>query len=311
MSLINVDQAITNLKAGAVVGVPTETVYGLAGLISDEGALHKIFATKERPFFDPLIVHVLDLESARLLTTEFSPVHEALAEKFWPGPLTIVAPRKLSVDPLITSGLPTVALRSPSHPMAREILKATGPFAAPSANRFGKTSPTTANHVVDEFAGRVDVVDGGPSQIGLESTVVEVIGEKLLILRPGRILKSDLEKVVAPFGLTVEIQESKNSPGHLKHHYQPEVPLVMVEHELPETDLRKRIEHELRTTNFVLQNLDLPVEPSVAARILYSELRRLSQNKRHVIVASPHKWGWKSDSLDLMDRLSRASTVFI
>lgn len=309
MSYVNADQAIQLLKDGDVVAVPTETVYGLAGLISHPSALKKIFAVKQRPFFDPLIVHVENLESARELVSHVPTVLEELAQKFWPGPLTLVMEKSSKVDDLITSGLNTVALRSPRHEEAQKILKQTGPFAAPSANRFGKTSPTTAAHVLQEFGDPVPVVDGGACEVGLESTVVRVQGSRLQILRPGRILKSDLQPIAERHAMTVEIAPSEASPGHLPHHYQPEVPLILLKEDWPEEELKKRIRDALNKTNFAIQYLDLPQKSSEAARVLYSKLRQLSENPSHVIVVKRSNWSWHEDSTDLIDRLTRASTL--
>jgi L-threonylcarbamoyladenylate synthase len=306
--LVTVEQACQLLRTGNVVAVPTETVYGLAGLIHNEEALRRIFSIKQRPFFDPLIVHVSNLEAVRPLVKRLHPALEDLARRFWPGPLTIVTEKSSEINDLITSGLPTVALRSPRHPLAQKILEAVGPFAAPSANRFGKTSPTSADHVLEEFSDQVAVVDGGASEVGVESTVVRLQGNRLQILRPGRILKSDLEPVARQFGLTVELAPSEASPGHLPHHYQPEVPLFLLREDAPDSIIRERIAEVLNRTDFVLQSMELPHDPAYAARILYAELRRLSRNPAHVIVVKRTNWNWSEDSTDLIDRLTRAAT---
>jgi L-threonylcarbamoyladenylate synthase len=311
MALISTDEAISQLKAGAVVGIPTETVYGLAAVIGDESALRQIFAVKKRPFFDPLIIHTLNLEQARLLFFDLPPVLEDLAINFWPGPLTLVATRKSHINSLITSGLPTVAVRVPSHPIARSILKATGPLAAPSANRFGKTSPTTAAHVISEFDDSIHVVDGGNCEVGLESTVVELAGHELIILRPGRVLVSDIEKIAAKYKVDVRFGSSKASPGNLKHHYQPEVPLVLLNSELTQEELIRKVTELLNRHDILLQFLTLPENPSEAARVLYAELRRLSGNPKNVIIAKPKQWNWQGDSTDLFDRLTRASSFIL
>ena len=191
MSLISIGQAVQLLRANNVVAVPTETVYGLAARISSPQALEKIFTTKERPLFDPLIVHVRDIAQARGLTQEWPAIIDHLAQTFWPGPLTVVVAKNSLVNPLITAGLDTVGLRAPAHPITQQILiDLNEPFAAPSANRFGRTSPTRAEHVEKEFSGQVAVVGGGPCQVGVESTVVRLqTGKqmKLEILRPGQI----------------------------------------------------------------------------------------------------------------------------
>lgn len=309
MPYANVSQACEILQSGGVVGVPTETVYGLAGKIDSIAALKKIFAVKERPFFDPLIVHVKDLEQARPLVKEVSPVFQELAQTFWPGPLTLVMEKSSRIDDLITSGLASVALRSPKHLLAQEILKNVGPFAAPSANRFGKTSPTTAEHVLQEFGDQVPVVDGGPCEVGVESTVVRVNACRLEILRPGRVLKQDLEPIAQRHGLTVVIAPSESSPGHLPHHYQPEVPLFLLKTDCAEMELRQRVSQVLGRNDFTFTYLQLSKKAHEAARTLYSELRRLSKTPGTVIIVKRADWIWSEDSTDLIDRLTRASTA--
>jgi len=309
MSLLGLSSACELLRADGIVAVPTETVYGLAGRIDSSIALKKIFAVKERPFFDPLIVHVKDLEQARPLVKNVAPIFEELAKAFWPGPLTLVMEKSSRIDDLITSGLPSVALRSPRHELAQKILSQVGPFAAPSANKFGKTSPTTADHVMQEFGGQVAVVDGGPCEVGVESTVVRVNNEKLEILRPGRILKKDLEPIAERHGLSVVIAPSEASPGHLPHHYQPEVPLLLLKFDYSESELRERISQLIGRNDYSLQYLRLPKKAHEAARTLYAELRRLSQTSTNIIVVKRSDWIWSEDSTDLIDRLTRASSA--
>lgn len=311
MPEISLSKACDILLADGVVAVPTETVYGLAGRIDSLIALKKIFAVKERPFFDPLIVHVKDLEQARPLVVSVHPVFLELAEKFWPGPLTLVMEKSTLVDDLITAGLPTVALRSPRHEIAQKILATVGPFAAPSANRFGKTSPTAAAHVKEEFGERVAVVDGGPCEIGLESTVVRVRDKQLEILRPGRVLKKDLLPIAERHGFSVVLASSEASPGHLPHHYQPEVPLFLLKNDYSESEIKNRVSSLLGRENFVVQYLKLPKNPQQAARILYADLRRLSQLHDSVIVVKRSDWFWSEESTDLIDRLTRASTAIL
>lgn len=299
-------EAIKILNSGEVAAVPTETVYGLAGLIDHPEALQKIFKVKARPFFDPLIVHVADLDQAKTLFLNFSKPLHALAQKFWPGPLTLVAAKAPQVSDLITSSLPTVAVRSPRHPIALNILKATGPFAAPSANRFGKTSPTMASHVLEEFGGKVPVVDGGASEIGIESTVVEVTEEAFKILRPGQITEKDLKPIADQFGLKIsEGLAAPNSPGQLKHHYQPDVPLVWVKAN-PD---REKILSLLSKPSAKFVELKLSNEPAIAARLLYSELRELSRDPANIILFEPDRFPWSRVSKDLLDRLSKAATL--
>ena len=191
---IAIEQAIQMLKSNDVVAIPTETVYGLAGAINNESALNKIFSIKGRPFFDPLIVHVSSIEMAQSLVKDWPKAASVLYEKFWPGPLTLVLPKNDKVSDLVTAGLKTVALRMPDHVTTLKMIdELQCPVAAPSANRFGKTSPTDWQHVQEEFAGEVAVVDGGASEVGVESTIVRLQDNNVELLRPGTILFSDIQ----------------------------------------------------------------------------------------------------------------------
>lgn len=241
-------QAISLLAAGEVVAMPTETVYGLAGHAFDERAVLKIFAAKERPSFDPLIVHLahqpnLSLqvlgEQALVLPAAIpAALHAALDALMlgcWPGPLTLVLPKHARVPELVSSGLPTVALRVPHHPVAQALLTQSFPLAAPSANRFGRISPTTAEAVYQELNGRIPLIlDGGPCAIGLESTVIGIDTEgatpQLCLLRPGHFALAQLEAIA---GSTIRTQVPHpaeiRAPGMLKSHYAPESPLQLVE----------------------------------------------------------------------------------
>jgi L-threonylcarbamoyladenylate synthase len=220
------------LRSGQIVALPTETVYGLACLALNKFAVAKVFKAKKRPAHDPLIIHVSDLTEAKLVCR---PDRRAmlLIESFWPGPLTLVLPKTRIVPAIVTSGLSTVAVRSPAHPVFREVLNlVSAPLAAPSANPFGKVSPTRAEHIEQSFGDlHPPVVDGGPTKIGIESTVVDLCSSRTRILRPGPI---DTEAISAILGEEPEIPELKASsdksktplsPGLLAKHYQPESPL--------------------------------------------------------------------------------------
>ncbi len=310
-------KAADKLKSGDVVAIPTETVYGLAASIDSDDGLKKIFSTKERPFFDPLIVHVASFEQAKLVTREFPPLADFLARWFWPGPLTLVLPKAANVNPVITSGLDTVAVRFPAHPIAQEIIKLTGtPLAAPSANKFGRTSPSTAEHVRQEFGDELIIIDGGACQVGLESTVASVSASEIRILRPGDITKEDLESALErwshPTLVTVtqatNSEQASESPGHLKHHYMPTIPLVIVS-DLPTPKQLEAISKDLAVT--LPQNakeLDLGEDAAQAARRLYSEMRSLSESGADLIyvVRSETRNGglWAA----VWDRLTRASS---
>lgn len=217
------------LRSGGVVAIPTETVYGLAGNAFDVHALAKIFEAKNRPTFDPLILHIAAVSEVETLASEFPKEAKILAEKFWPGPLTMVLPKRDSVPDLATSSLPTAAIRFPSHPIAQEVIRLTGvPLAAPSANLFKHVSPTTARHVAEQLAGRIDgIVDGGACKVGVESTIVSFAGEVPTLLRPGAVTLEMLREAIGE----VKIHESSSAPGKvqapgmLDTHYRPKVPL--------------------------------------------------------------------------------------
>ncbi len=240
-------RAAALLRSGQVVGIPTETVYGLAGSAFDERALARIFEAKERPSFDPLIVHLADFEAQGLdpangvvdrdrLSADALATVRRLAAAFWPGPLTMVLPRSRRVPDLATSGLDTVGVRVPAHPVARALLEAVGlPLAAPSANRFGRISPTRADHVADELGDRIPLVlDGGDAPVGVESTVVRITPEGALeLLRPGGVPVEELQAVAGrpvrpPASSPGSGASSPAAPGMLESHYAPGKPLVLL-----------------------------------------------------------------------------------
>ena len=224
------------LRRGELVAIPTETVYGLAANALDARACRKIFTAKRRPADDPLIVHVTELREAERLA-EFNATARVLARAFWPGPLTLVLPKRACVPAIVTSGQQTVAVRAPAHRLARKVLRlAKVPLAAPSANPFGYVSPTTAAHVLDGLKGRVPhVLDGGPCEVGLESTIVDATDPcRLVVLRPGAISTADLREVLKHAGLNARIdkkaREQTLAPGLLDQHYSPRTPLSLVSH---------------------------------------------------------------------------------
>ncbi|MEM7570344.1 MAG: L-threonylcarbamoyladenylate synthase [Pseudomonadota bacterium] len=231
-----ISEAVDVLKNGGLVGLPTETVYGLAADATDGEAVAGIFAVKNRPTFNPLISHVTGPGMARN-HVRFSPLAEIFAEAFWPGPLTLVLPRRESstIHPLATAGLSTLAMRAPAHSAARQVLHALGrPLAAPSANPSGKLSPTRAQHVLDGLGDAVSLIlDGGACSIGLESTVVEVRGERPYLLREGAITREDLEEVCGQ--ALQDAGEEIRAPGQLLAHYAPDAPVRLnVEKARPE-----------------------------------------------------------------------------
>ncbi len=223
--ITDISQAVVLLKEGGIVAIPTETVYGLGGDALNIQAVAKIFAVKNRPSFDPLIVHVSSIEQAHSIAY-LNEQAIFLLEKFSPGPLTLVLPKKSVVPDLVTSGHPTVAIRIPNHPVAIELLKQSGLcIAAPSANPFGYTSPTTAKHVEDFLGSRIDaVLDGGACDIGIESTIIDLSGITPKVLRLGGLPYEQLTEVLGE--LPFQMSSSKpNAPGMLTSHYNPGIPL--------------------------------------------------------------------------------------
>lgn len=221
--------AVAELRAGGLVGIPTETVYGLAADASNAIAVARVFEVKGRPQFNPLIVHAASIDAARALT-ELSAEALALAAAFWPGPLTIVAPLRprSGLADLVTAGLQTVAVRVPAHPVARELITAFGgAVAAPSANRSGHVSPTTARHVSDDLGDALAVIlDAGPTAVGVESTIVTFgPDDRPLLLRAGGIPRGALEGVVGTLGEASNVGSRPQAPGMLASHYAPAVPL--------------------------------------------------------------------------------------
>jgi L-threonylcarbamoyladenylate synthase len=317
------------LLAGDVVAMPTETVYGLAAAISKHEGLKKIFSLKERPYFDPLIVHVGSFKQAISVVKEWPPLADFLARSFWPGPLTLVLPKADHIDSIITSGLDTVAVRLPAHPLAQDLIRITGcPLAAPSANKFGRTSPSTAQHVRSEFPDfDLFILDGGPCEIGLESTVVSleantssgssVNNETILrILRPGGITEEQIRTALTKWGQPVQITkaESTASPGHLKHHYMPKIPLVIVKASASSGLSRltlEQIQRDLKLSE-VKNPLELKLSdtPSEAARELYSQMRFLCESGADLLYvrATPERSSgglWDA----IWDRLTRAASL--
>lgn len=226
--MTNYTAAIKLLSAGELIGLPTETVYGLAADATKADAVAKIFALKNRPQFNPLIAHVSSMDMAAA-QAEFSGKAQQLAEAFWPGPFTMVLPKSASntICDLARAGLDTQALRFPAHPVAQEVIAAFAkPIAAPSANISGHVSPTSAQHVKDEFGANLSLVlDGGNARIGLESTVVAVLKDEVTLLRPGSVSKTDIENVVGKIGASLHDDNAPKSPGMLSRHYSPKARL--------------------------------------------------------------------------------------
>jgi L-threonylcarbamoyladenylate synthase len=227
------DRAVAILKHGGLVAFPTETVYGLGADAGNPAALKKLYAAKGRPADHPVIVHIAGMTQLAQWAREVTPVAHKLARQFWPGPLTLLFRRAPGVADAVTGGQDTVGIRIPSHPIAHALLKKFGGgVAAPSANRFGRVSATTAEHVRREFGAAVDfVIDGGPSDVGIESTIVDATGASPVLLRPGHITAREIEEA-AGVALAPATAQSPRAPGTLAAHYAPSTPLMVMEGDL-------------------------------------------------------------------------------
>ena len=228
----SLDRAAALMRNSGIVAFPTETVYGLGAAVFDTRALAKVFEAKHRPRFDPLIVHVGGPEELSLLARETPAMAHSLIEQFWPGPLTLVLPKSPRVPDLVTSGLDTVAVRMPRHPMALALVACVGtPIAAPSANPFGYTSPTTARHVYKVLNGAADMVlDGGPCAVGVESTILSLVSGRPVLLRPGGVPVEEIERIAGPLARAPSLggPGTVSAPGMLPRHYAPRTPLRVI-----------------------------------------------------------------------------------
>ena len=231
ISLSKIKIAVAILKKGDLVAFPTETVYGLGADALNIQAVSKIFQAKGRPFSDPLIVHIAEITELYRLSTQIPSIAIKLAQVFWPGPLTLVVKKSKLISDIITAGLDTVAIRMPANNIALSLIReAQTPIVAPSANLFGRTSPTTALHVADDLDGKIEmIIDGGRTKVGVESTVLDVTTEPVQILRTGGISVEQLEEIVGQVIINKELERGLRSPGMLSSHYSPKAKLILVE----------------------------------------------------------------------------------
>ena len=333
-----IEEAAAALRAGKLVAFPTETVYGLGAHALEEHAVQKIFDAKERPATDPLIVHIAHIGQVSHCASVFPANARKLALAFWAGPLTLILPKKPSIPDLVTAGLPNVALRAPAHRVARALVETAGiPIAAPSANRFSRPSPTTAAHVRDDLDGRIDLIlDGGPTDIGLESTIVDFSVDPPVVRRPGSLtfeqVHSLVPEVVLGAGQGTE-SEPQVAPGQLTRHYAPRAELTLYEGDLAlvvqriGADVRTAVaqgskvgilapEEDLKALAPVLASMAaagrVEVRPFGArrdlersARELFAALRALDASGVNLIFASSP--GTDGLALAIRDRLARAA----
>ncbi|HYL35490.1 MAG TPA: L-threonylcarbamoyladenylate synthase [Bryobacteraceae bacterium] len=301
-------RAAALIRAGELVAFPTETVYGLGANALDAAAVERIYAAKGRPPSSPLIVHVDSIELARSLVREWPEKAEVLARRFWPGPLTLVLPKRPHIPDRLTAGLDTVGIRMPAHPIALALIKEAGlPLAAPSANRFAQLSPTTAEHVRAGLGDRVAMIlDGGRTTLGIESTVLSLAAPGAVLLRPGMISRAQIEEMIGP----IEVQRSAAdgahpAPGMHARHYSPGTPLVLVESgRLPSSGRGAYLWRECPAE--AARSIRMPQEPGAYAGVLYEILHQ----------ADTEGWDWiaverppQDPSWDaIRDRLERAAT---
>lgn len=322
-------QAASLLRRGELVAFPTETVYGLGAHALDADAVAKIFAAKGRPAWNPVIVHVADVADARALVTEWPARADRLARACWPGPLTLILRKRDVVPDIVTAGTDTVAVRVPAHPAALKLLRAAGiPIAAPSANRFTELSPTTAQHVTDGLGERVSLIlDGGPCEVGIESTVLDLTGDTPIILRPGGLSAETIAHVlgerVGVRGANVdhrqENSEAQRSPGGADRHYAPRAEVWLADSadssELQDAITRAASGEGARIGALLLdgglsltgvhRTLRLARQPGTYARGLYAALHTLDREGCTLIVieSPPIGAGWDA----VRDRLIRAT----
>ena len=307
---ITPEQGAEIIRGGGLVAFPTETVYGLGADAFNPQAIANVFKVKERPSFDPLIVHICKLSDLDSLQQEFDENVMKLAEKFWPGPLTIVIKKSKSVPDIVTSGLPTVAVRMPAHPAALELIQKSGtPIAAPSANKFGRLSPTKVEHVKKQLPEIEHVIDGGNASVGIESTVIMLHEDGFELLRPGAISVHELEAIV-PKSNSCGEEKLMKSPGLLKSHYSPQKPLYI----LGESDISSNTSnaglisfglskygHKYKHTVILSENKDL----SEAAINLFTAIHQLEDSDADYIVAEPVPE--TGIGIAIMDRLRKAA----
>lgn len=300
-----VAEAASALRQGKLVAFPTETVYGLGADATNDHAVAAIFAAKGRPHFNPLIVHLSSASEAAHYVEMPEPARQ-LAAQFWPGALTLVLPRKsdTALSLLVSAGLDTVAVRVPNHPVAQSLLRATGrPIAAPSANLSGKISPTQAAHVVDGMADRVAVIlDGGPTHMGLESTIVGFENNRATLLRPGAVSRAAIESVTSP--LKMREQSTVNSPGQLASHYAPEAKLILNAQFPIQADALLAFGPPFSGPPFV-RNLSLNGDITEAAANLFAMLHELDSLRVNTIAVMPIPETGLGEAIN--DRLRRAA----
>lgn len=308
----HIEIAAQAICAGELVVFPTETVYGLGANALDAIAVARIFELKQRPRFDPLIVHIASAADLQPLVERIPEWAQQLIEKFWPGPLSIVLPKKACVPDIVTAGLSSVAVRCPAHTVARALIQSAGvPIAAPSANVFGAVSPTTAEHVRQQFDDRLPhILDAGPCSVGVESTVVSFVHDKPMLLRPGGVTREEIETVIGAVELGKTEDAQPVSPGQLSRHYSPATPLVLTDDEIDWQSSGRVgllvLQATMKRTGFeAVEVLSENGCLNEAAANLFAAMRRLDSLGLDLIVARPMTESGLGAAI--MDRLRRAA----
>lgn len=317
----SIKEAAADLNRGSMVVFPTETVYGLGGGTLNESSLESIYRLKGRDLDNPLIAHVLDIEGARELTTGWDDRCTLLADAWWPGPLTLVLGRASTVPAVASGGRPTLAIRSPQHPVARELIEAYGqPISAPSANRSGEVSPTCAQHVLDDYSGDpaadgMIILDGDRCHVGIESTVLDMTVDPPRILRPGALTAEVLEPLIGPIEHT-DIHQTSSSPGTMESHYSPQTNCLLVDVD----EMRHRLANITERCVVLVSNPDhhelvqpphslmvMPMDPDGYAHQLYDALRRADSEQADLILIESN--GEQDPNwMAIRDRLTRAAS---
>ena len=315
--LAAMQEVAETLRGGGLVAFPTETVYGLGADAENPAAVARIFAVKGRPADHPLIVHIANRDQITRWAEDTPPAAWRLARRYWPGPLTLILRRACRVSNIVTGGQDTVGLRVPDHPLALALLEAFGGgIAAPSANRFGRVSPTTAAHVREELGDVLDLVlDGGPCRVGIESTILDLSGHQPRLLRPGAITIAEIEAVLEQ-PIAQPGNDAPRAPGMLRSHYAPKTPVCLVPATDLEAEARRRLAQGQRVAVLAMSatllaeaclRQDLPTRPAGWARELYARLRALDAQSFDCILieAPPMVADWQA----VRDRLERAASA--
>jgi L-threonylcarbamoyladenylate synthase len=305
-----IQSAARLLRAGRLVAFPTETVYGLGADALDPEAVARIYQVKGRPSTSPLIVHVDSIAMAHSLVEAWPEAATRLVRRFWPGPLTLVLEKRESIPSIVTAGLSTVGLRMPAHPIALALIKAAGiPLAAPSANRFTQLSPTTADHVRQGLGSDVDLIlDGGPCEVGIESTVLSLAGPQPVLLRPGAISRTEIEALIGSVTTAEEISTgAHSSPGMHRRHYSPRTPLLLVEGgKVPERGSGVYLQHQHPPSRSDVTVVQMPTIAAKYAAVLYKQLHQSDDARLDWIAVDlpPATPDWEA----VHDRLRRAAS---